>query len=66
VAAEIVHDDDIAPLQRRHEHLFDIGEKAVAIDGSVDDTGRIEPIAAQGGQEGQRAPAAVRDLGDEP
>jgi hypothetical protein len=42
------------------------GEKADAVDRSVDDAGRLDPVATQGGQKGQRAPAAVRHLGDQP
>ena len=63
VAAEIVHDHDIARCERRHEELLDPGEEALAIDGAVDDARRIDAIVAQGGNEGQRAPATVRHLG---
>ena len=66
VAAEIVHDDDVAGPERRDEHLLDIGEEALAVDRAVDDAGRVDAVAAQRGQEGQRAPAAVRHLGDQP
>ena len=39
VAAEIVHDDDVAGAQGRQEELLDIGAKAGAVDRAVDDTG---------------------------
>src|SRR5712692_10900860 len=45
---------------------LDIGEKADAVDRSVDDAGGLDPVAAQGCQEGQGAPAAMRHLGDQP
>jgi hypothetical protein len=45
VAAEIVNDDDVARLQRWHQHLLDISQEALAIDWTVDDAGRVDPIA---------------------
>ena len=66
VAAEIVHDDDVAGAERRHQKLFDISAKAEPIDRPVEDAGRIDAVAAQGRQEGQSAPASVRHLGDQP
>ena len=66
VAAEIVHDDDVAGLERRDENLLDIGEEAFAVDRPVDDAGCVDAVAAQGGEEGQRPPAAMRHLGDQP
>src|SRR5258708_32047439 len=35
VAAEIVHDDNVARLERRNEELMDIGLEAFAIDRSI-------------------------------
>jgi len=52
VAAEIIHDDDIAGLERRDEQLFNIGKEALTIDRPIDDAGSVEPIAPQGRQEG--------------
>src|SRR5213075_740728 len=66
VAAEIVDDHDISGLEGGHEHLLDIGKEALAIDRAVDDARRIDPVGAQCGEEGERAPTAVRDLGDQP
>src|SRR5258705_6248526 len=66
MAAEIVHDDDISGGQRGYQELLDISAKAEAVDRPIDDAGRVDPIAAQGGQEGQRTPAAIRHLGDQP
>jgi hypothetical protein len=40
--------------------LLDIGAEASAVDRSVEDTRRREPVAAERGEEGQRAPMAVR------
>src|SRR6266516_2883933 len=66
VAAEIIDDDDVAWLEGGYQHYLDIGEEDCAIDRSVDDTGRIDPIGAQRCQECERAPAALRNFGDQP
>jgi hypothetical protein len=44
VTAEIVHDDDVAGFERRHEDLLDIGEEAEAVDRPIDDAGSGELI----------------------
>jgi hypothetical protein len=66
VATEIVHDDDVALLERGHEDLLDIGQEAPAVDRTVDDAGRVDPVRPQCRQEGQRPPFAERRLGEEP
>jgi hypothetical protein len=43
--------------------LLDISQKAFAVDRSVDHARRVDPVAAQGGNERQRA-AAIRDLAE--
>jgi hypothetical protein len=40
VAAEVVHDDNIARREDREENLLDISAEVHAIDRSVDDAGR--------------------------
>jgi len=40
MAAEVVHDDDVAWRQNREEKLLDISQEACAIDRSVDDARR--------------------------
>ena len=66
MGAEIVEDDDVAGLEGRDEELLDVGEEAFAVDGTVVKTGRFDPVAAQGGEEGRGLPVAVRNLVDEP
>lgn len=63
VAAEIVHDDNVARLEDRHELLLDIGAEALAIDRPVEDAGRGELVATQCAQECQRAPVTMRGKG---
>src|SRR5690606_9389086 len=60
VAAEVVHDDDVARPERWHQQLLDIGSEAHAVDRAFEDAGGDEPVAAQGAEEGQGAPVAVR------
>lgn len=66
VAAKVVEDDDVARREGRHEHPLDISREQIAIDGSVDHPGRIDAVMAQGGDEGERLPVAVRDARIEP
>ena len=58
VGAEIVEDDDVARLEGRGEELFDIGAEAFAVDGAVEQAGRIDPVIAQGGKKRRGLPAA--------
>ena len=60
VGAEVVHDDDVAGFEHGQEQLLDIGSEAQSVDRSVEDAGCGESVAAQGADEGQRAPVAVR------
>lgn len=62
VAAEIVHDHDIAGAERRCQKLLDIGPEAVAIDRAVDDQRRVDPVMAQCGDEGGGFPVAMGDM----
>ena len=65
VAAQIVHDDDVSAAQGGDEELLDVSPETDAVDRPVDNAGRLDPIATQGGQECQGAPAALRHLGDQ-
>ena len=58
--AEIVHDDDVTGFEHGHELLLDIGPEALAVDRSIEDARRRQPVAAQGTEESQRAPVAMR------
>ena len=52
-------------LEGGSEELFDVGEEALAVDGSVEQARRFDAVVAQSGEEGRGLPVAVRDLGDE-
>lgn len=62
MAAEVVHDDDVARAERRHQELFDIGEEGLAVDRTVDHAGRIDPVTAQRGKEGEGSPFSMGHL----
>lgn len=66
VRAEIVENDDVALLERGDQHLLDIGDETLAIDWAVDHERGVDPIAAQGCNEGHRLPVSMRGLGHEP
>lgn len=40
--AEIVHDEDVARSEGRHQELAAVGQRAPAVDWTVEDTGRRE------------------------
>ncbi len=65
VAAEVVHDDDIAGRERRDEELGDIGGKAFTVDRPVEHARRIDPVVAKCCKEGERLPFAERSVRDE-
>jgi hypothetical protein len=48
VRAEIIEDHDVARLEGRDEKLLDIGAKALAIDRSVEQAGRIRSAFSEG------------------
>ena len=66
VAGEIVHDDDVAGHERRTEMFFDPCGEAGGVDRLIEHEGRIDPVAAEGCDEGHRFPVAVGHLGMEP
>ena len=53
-------------LRTRNELLFDIGAEAFAVDRAVEDARGGELVAAQGAEEGQRPPVAMRRKAAQP
>ena len=49
----------------RHQDLLHVGQEPLAVDRSVEDAGRLDPIAAQAGQEGLGPPVAVGRAADQ-
>ena len=66
VAAQVVHNDDIARGERRQQTLFDIGQKAGAIQRAVEDAGSGHTVVAQCRHEGEGLPVAVRPFRPQP
>src|SRR5207247_3145980 len=60
VTAEIVEDDEFALGEGRCQHLFDIESEEFAIDRTVDDPWRADPVVAQRRDEGHGLPMAER------
>lgn len=63
VTAKVVEDDNISFRQCRDEGLLDPGGEAGPIDGAVQDQGSDNPVVTQAGQESQRLPVTVGNLG---
>src|SRR3546814_20638664 len=66
VTAEIIEDDEIVRLEGGDQELLDVGLELLAVDRAIEEAGCLDAIMPQGGQEGERAPAAVRRLADQP
>jgi hypothetical protein len=66
VAGEIVEDDDITGAKGWAELFFDPLGKAGAIDRLIEHERRIDPVRAQGCDEGHGFPVPVRHLCVEP
>ncbi len=52
VGGKVVEDDNVARLQGLGELGFDVEVEEFAIDGPADDPRRVQPVMAQGGNEG--------------
>ena len=65
VGAEIIHDDNVAGLERWHQQLLDIGTEAFAVDRPVDDAGRHDLVVPECRKECHRPPMAMRNLSPE-
>jgi len=66
VAAEIVHDNDVARSERWHQDLLGVGEETHAIDRAVEHARRGDPIVTQRGEERHGLPMSMRHPGEEP
>ena len=59
MAAEIVHDHDVAWAEAWHQDLLDVGEEAFAVDRAIEDARCCDLADPQGGEEGQGLPVAM-------
>lgn len=60
VHREVVEHDHVAGMQRRHEHLLDVGEETGVINRPIEDGGRGEFVDAQARDDRVGLPMAVR------
>ena len=58
---QIVHHDDVAGIESRRQHLFDIGTESSSVHGAIERHRRGQGGTAQSGSEGRGQPMAVRD-----
>ncbi len=61
MAGEIVHDHNVAVMQRGAQNLLHIGLEYVAIDWAAEHEGGDEPAQGQRAHEGRRLPMPVRN-----
>ena len=65
MACEVVHDNDIAGLERGDQNLFDIGLEAHSVDRAIKNKRCGDSVAAKGCQEGRCLPVAIGQFGQE-
>ena len=58
VGTEVVHDDDIAGLERRNELRLDVEEKRLRVDRPVQHPGGLDPVVSECADERHRVPVA--------
>jgi hypothetical protein len=63
---QIVDHDDVAGRQVRRQHGLDIDQEGLSVHRPVENPGRDEPVAAQGGGESGGLPMSPRRLADQP
>ena len=63
---EVIEHDHVAGPERRHEHLFDVGEKRGIVEGAIEDRRRVEAVHAQRGDDRVRLPVTAGRVIAEP
>jgi hypothetical protein len=66
VCRQIVHDDDVAGIERRSQHLLDVGEESGTGHRPVQHARYRHAAQPQAGNEGRGLPVPVRDGGTTP
>src|SRR5580658_673663 len=66
VAAEIVHDHDVAGVQSGHQRILDVGAEHNTVDRPVEEDGSCDAVLSKCCQEGQGLPFAKGRLGEKP
>jgi len=60
VGGQVVHDDDVAGPERRHQDLLDVSQEGAAMHGTIEHHGCRHAAGSQGADEGGGLPVAVR------
>jgi hypothetical protein len=60
VHRQVVEDDDVAAVQRRHQDLLDVGQEARIVDGAIEDRGGGQAIRPQPHDDRVRLPVTAR------
>ena len=66
MAGEIVHDHDVIWLESWRKDLFNVIQKALAVDWPVKDARGVNPVMAECCHKGRGFPVPVRHVGHEP
>ena len=59
VCAQVVHHQDVAWPQGGDEHLFEVREERVAVDGAIQETGSRQPVHAERRDKGAGLPVVM-------
>jgi hypothetical protein len=65
VAAEVVHDHQVAGLERRYQNLFDISAEPLCVDRTIQQPGRLDAVMSKCRDKGHRVPVAIRDVAEQ-
>lgn len=63
---QVIEHDDVARVQRRHQHLLDVREKAWTIDRPIEDGRRAKASEPKSGHDGVRLPVTARRVITQP
>src|SRR5215813_2691173 len=63
MAAEVIHNHDVAGTKRGDKDSFDIDLEGLTVDRTLKKPRRLDPIETQRSQERRRVPVTVRDFG---
>src|SRR5215468_8540909 len=66
MAAEVIHNHDVAGTKRGDKDSFDIDLEGLTVDRTLKKPRRLDPIETQRSQERRRVPVTVRDFGFDP
>jgi len=66
VTAEVVHDDEVAGVQRGHKNLFNIDSEALAIDWAIQQPRCFNPVMPECRDERHGVPMPIRNFTEQP